>query len=149
MNPGGFFLSWMISSITMFLSSYLWHGVILNDLQRLTYPIGIFLTGAIIAYLILGFLLTKIYLMKFPHSIAKKPLLRGVISGALLGVCTYITAIVVGVSFNTQMKPEYILIDLLWQTTEQILGGITVGFIYIWIYEGNPIEVFIRKMTNS
>lgn len=133
----------------MFSLSYLWHGIILNDLQRLTYPIEIFLTGAIISYLILGFLLTKIYLMKFPNSIAKKPLLRGIISGALLGIATYVTAMVIGVSFNTQMKPEYILIDLLWQTIEQIFGGIAIAFIYIWIYEGNPVEVFIRKITGD
>ena len=34
----------------------------------------------------------------------------------------------------------------LWQAIEQMLGGITVAFVYISIYEGNPIEVISRKM---
>ena len=130
----------------MFSLSYLWHGIFLNDLQRLSYPKEIFLTGSIITYLILGFLVTKIYLMKFPKQIVKKPIMRGLISGALLGVATYVVALVIGVSFSNALTPQYILFDLLWQTVEQTLGGITVGFIYVWIYDGNPIEVITRKM---
>lgn len=130
----------------MFSLSYLWHGIFLNDLERLSYPKEIFLTGSIITYLILGFLVTKIYLMKFPKQIAKKPLVRGIISGALLGVSTYIVALVIGVSFNSALTPQYILFDILWQTVEQTFGGITVGMIYIWIYDGNPVEVITRKM---
>lgn len=149
MNAKRFFLSWLFSSMVMFSLSYLWHGIILNDLQRLTYPLEIFLTGAVITYLILGFLLTKIYLMKFPSGIAKRPLLRGIISGALLGMATYVVAMVVGVSFSTQLKPEYILFDLMWQTAEQTFGGIAVAFVYIWIYEGNPMEVLVRKITGD
>jgi hypothetical protein len=133
----------------MFSLSYLWHGIILNDLQRLTYPLEIFLTGAVITYLILGFMITKIYLVKFPFAIAKKPLLRGIISGKLLGIATYVMAMIIGVSFSSQLKPEYILFDLMWQITEQIFGGITVAFIYIWIYEGNPVEVLARKITGD
>ena len=130
----------------MFSLSYLWHGIFLNDLQRISYPKEIFLTCAIIAYLILGFLLTKIYVMKFPKQIAKKPITRGLISGALLGIAAYIVTLVIGVSFSNALTPQYILFDLLWQTVEQTLGGITVGFIYVWIYDGNPIEVITRKM---
>ena len=84
--------------------------------------------------------------MKFPKTIARKPIVRGLISGACLGVATYIVALVIGVSFSTELKPQYILFDLLWQTVEQTVGGITVGIIYIWIYEGNPVEVITRKM---
>lgn len=149
MNTKRFFLAWILSAIVMFLLSYLWHGVFLNDLQRLSYPKEIFLTGSIITYLILGFLVTKIYLMNFPKSIAKKPLIRGLISGALLGVCAYIVSLVIGVSFNSQLTLEYILFDLLWQTIEQTCGGISVAFIYIWIYEGNPAEVIGRKMFGN
>ena len=133
----------------MFGLSYLWHGVFLNDFERLSYPVEIFLTGSIITYLILGFLLTKIYLMNFPKAIARKPMLRGIISGAALGVATYIVTLVIGVSFSTELTPEYILFDLLWQTVEQTIGGMAVGFIYIWIYDGNPIEVITRRMMGK
>lgn len=146
MNTKRFFLSWLLSSLIMFGLSYLWHGVILNDFARLQYPKEIFLTGSVITYLILGFLVTKIFLMKFPAAIAKKPLTRGMISGALLGIATYIVTLVVGVSFSTTLKTEYILFDMAWQAVEQMIGGITVAFIYISIYEGNPMEVITRKI---
>ena len=133
----------------MFTASYLWHGLFLNDLQRLSYPKEIFLTGSIITYLILGFLLAKIYQMNFPASIAKKPIVRGLISGAGLGIATYIVALVIGVSFNNELKVEYILFDLVWQTVEQTIGGVAVGLIYIWIYDGNPARVITRKMRGD
>ena len=87
--------------------------------------------------------------MKFPKAIAKKPIVRGLISGAALGIATYIVALVIGVSFNNELKVQYILFDLLWQTVEQTFGGISVGFIYIWIYEGNPVQVISRKMMGD
>lgn len=146
MNTKRFFLSWIFSSLVMFSLSYLWHGIFLNDLQRLSYPKEIFLTGSVITYLILGFLVTKIYLMKYPKIIARKPLVRGLIAGSGLGICTYVISLVVGVSFNSQLTPGYILFDLFWQAIEQTFGGITVAFVYIWIYEGNPVDVIGRKM---
>ena len=146
MNKKRFFLSWLLSSLVMFGLSYVWHGVFLNDFERLSYPKEIFLTGSVITYLILGFLVTQIFLMKFPKSIARKPLTRGIISGVLLGIATYVVALVIGVSFSTTLTTEYILFDLLWQAVEQMAGGITVAFVYISIYEGNPVEVISRKM---
>ena len=146
MKTKKFFFSWLVSSVVMFSLSYLWHGILLNDFQRLSYPKEIFLTGSIITYLILGFLLTRIYQMKFPKYISRKPLLRGIISGALLGIATYIIAMVIGVSFSNELTPKYILFDLLWQAVEQTFGGIAVGMVYISIYEGNPIVIITRKM---
>lgn len=118
----------------------------MNDLARLTYPKQIYLTGSVITYLILGFLVTKIFLMKFPKGIAQKPISRGILSGVFLGIATYVVTLVVGVSFNTTLTPQYILFDLLWQAIEQMMGGIVVAFVYISIYEGNPAEVITRKM---
>lgn len=146
MNAKRFFLSWILSSVVMFSLSYLWHGVFLNDLQRISYPKEIFLTGASITYLILGFSVTKIYLLQFPKIIAARPFLRGLLSGAFLGVATYLVALVVGVSFSSELTLQYILFDLLWQMAEQSFGGITVAFVYIYIYEGNPLDVITKKL---
>jgi hypothetical protein len=145
MTTKKFFISWLASAIVMFSLSYFWHGVFLNDLQRLTYPKEVFLTGCVITYLILGFLLTRLYLLNFPKQIAKKPLLRGIISGALLGIATYVISLVIGVSFNNQLKAEYILFDILWQTVEQTIGGITVGLAYILLYEEPRTEIVSKK----
>ena len=146
MNTKRFFLSWLLSSLIMFGLSYVWHGVFLNDFSRLSYPKEIFLTCSIITYLILGFLVTNMFLMNFPKSIATKPLTRGIISGVLLGIATYVVTLVVGVSFITT---DHIFFDLSWQAFEQMCGGITVAFVYISIYEGNPVEVITRKMFGN
>ena len=146
MNTKRFFLAWILSSLIMFGLSYVWHGVFLNDFERLSYPKEIFLTGSVITYLILGFLVTQLFLMKFPRNIEKKPLLRGIIAGVLLGIATYVVSLVIGVSFSSSLTTKYILFDMLWQSIEQMCGGITVAFVYISIYEGNPVEVITRKM---
>lgn len=149
MNTKKFFIAWIVSALIMFGLSYVWHGVILNDFIRLSYPKEIFLTGSIITYLILGFLVTRIFLMPFPPAIAQKPLLRGVISGALLGIATYIVTLVTGVSFSTSLTVQNILFDLLWQTIEEMIGGITVAFVYISIYDGNPVDVITRRFRGD
>ena len=123
MSLKGFFLSWLCSSLVMLGASYLWHGVILNDIQRLSYPKEIYFTGSVITYLVLGFILTKIYLMKFPRPISKRPLMRGLISGVSLGIITYVLSLVIGVSFSTSLTLKNILFDMAWQTTAQTLGG--------------------------
>ena len=146
MNTRSFFLCWIFSATIMFSLSYLWHGIFLNDLERLNYPKEIFLTGAIVVYLILGFLLTKVFMIKFPKSIAKRPFLRGIISGAMLGISSYLLALVIGVSFSSTLTLEYILFDLLWQAFEQTVGGIVVAMVYISIYDGNPMEILTRKI---
>lgn len=146
MNAKRFFISWLISSLIMFGLSYVWHGVVLNDFVRLSYPKEIFLTGSIITYLILGFLVTRIFLMPYPQAIATKPLLRGIISGLLLGIATYIVTLVTGVSFSSSLTVENIFFDLSWQAVEEMIGGLTVAFVYISIYEGNPLIILTRRM---
>ena len=88
-------------------------------------------------------------MMNFPKSIAKKPLIRGLISGAALGLCTYIVSLVVGVSFNYSLTMGNIIFDMSWQIIEQTFGGISVAFVYIWIYDGNPVEVIGRKIMGD
>lgn len=149
MNVKRFFFSWIFSTLVMFGASYLWHGVFLNDLEKIKYPKEIYLTGSVITYLILGFLLTRIYGMKYPKSIASRPVIRGIMAGAFLGFSAYVVSLVLGVSFTYQLTLDYILFDLLWQISEQILGGITVGLVYIAIYEGNPVDILTRRIMGG
>lgn len=146
MSIKGFFLAWLMSALFMMGASYLWHGIILNDITRLEYPREIYFTGSVITYLILGFVLTKIYLMKFPRKISKKPLIRGVLSGAALGIVTYILSLVIGISFSSKLTVQNILFDMSWQTTEQIIGGLVVGICYVVEFEGNFIRVVSRRL---
>ena len=129
----------------MFSLSYLWHGVFLNDIVRLSYPLGIFMTSSIVAYLILGFLLTKIFLLKFHKHISERPFLKGLISGAILGMVSYLFTLAIGVSFSSSLTTKYILMDILWQIIEQSAGGITVAIVYVWIYDDDPATILTRK----
>lgn len=133
-----FFISWLTASAVMFLLSYVWHGVFLTDYSRLSYPKELFLIFAAIVYLIIGFIVAKAidfqYLLdNFKH----KPILRGVLSGATCGFIFFLMATVVGVSFSTGSNIENLLLDVCWQVTEQAVGGIVVGLVHIFAYDGS------------
>lgn len=124
---------WIISSIVMFSLSYLWHGVILNDFNRLDYPLNVYLLFSSFAYLIIGFVISKIYYLQILERFEKRPILRGLAGGAFGGSVIYLFAFVIGISFSGR-KLEYILVDLFWQILEQGLGGAAVGVAHIFIH---------------
>ena len=49
-----FFLSWILSAVSMFILFYLWHGVFLNDFKRIQFPLTWFVTFAAFSYLIIA-----------------------------------------------------------------------------------------------
>lgn len=122
-----FFISWIFSGIVMFSLSYLWHGVILNDFERLTYPRATFLTLATIVYLGISLALTTLNTF---FEINKKPIFKGLILGLVLGFFIYLIAFVLGISFNSTPKFEYIALDVAWQMFEQGLGGLVCGLVF-------------------
>lgn len=126
-------VSWIIASVVMFSLSYLWHGVILNDFNRLQYPKNVYLIASLIAYMVIGFIVARSYYLDFLHRFEKKPLLKGLSSGALAGAFIYLIAFVVGISFGGR-KLEYIIMDLAWQIVEQAIGGLTVGFAHVYMH---------------
>lgn len=136
-----FMLSWILSSLTMFGLSYIWHGVILNDYAILAYPFQIYLVSAAVVYLVIGFLLTRIFIAEFLDRISDKAIPRGLAAGAALGVIVYMVALVVGVTFNSGMELKYLLLDVAWQTAEQCLGGLVVGLVYLLVYEFIPLPM--------
>ncbi|HET6225503.1 MAG TPA: hypothetical protein VFF27_04425 [Bacteroidia bacterium] len=126
-----FFLTWILSSILMFILSYAWHGVILNDFSRLTYPKEFFLVLAAFTYVFIGFVLVKFYEAKFlEKTFYHKPFFKGVTKGAMCGFIFFLIATVMGVSFNTGSGLKNLALDLAWQLIEQGLGGLLVGFMY-------------------
>lgn len=136
-----FMLSWILSSVTMFGLSYIWHGIILNDYAILAYPFQIYLISAAVVYLVIGFLLTRIFIAEFLDRISDKAIPRGLAAGAALGVIVYMVALVVGVTFNSGMELKYLLLDVAWQTAEQCLGGLVVGLVYLLVYEFIPLPM--------
>ncbi len=135
-------LGWIFSSIVMFALSYLWHGVILNDYKLISYPIGIYLVSAGVVYLVIGFLLNRIFIAEFLDRFSEKALPRGLLTGIGLGVIVYMVALVVGVTFTKSLDVKYMALDVVWQAIEQCVGGLVVGLVYMWVFEfiPQPIE---------
>ena len=135
-----FLISWLVASIVMFLASYLWHGVFLNDFARLSYPKAIFFFITSIVYLIIGFIVSKVYEIKHQSILQRKPRLKGVLTSAVCGLLIYLVTIVVGISFSKTMSPEYLLLDMGWQMFEQALGGLSIGFVHIFFTRRVPLQ---------
>jgi len=55
-----FFISWLACSASMFLLSYGWHGFILNDFLKISYPLDIFLIISVLVYLGIGLFITTL-----------------------------------------------------------------------------------------
>lgn len=117
----------------MFTAFYLWHGWVLNDLNRLSFPVELFLIVASIVYLTIGFVVSKLYDARFIEKYNKRLFLKGFIIGALSGLFVFMITIVTGVSFSKVMSVEYILLDVSWQIIEQSIGGIAIAVIHFYV----------------
>jgi len=137
-----FMLGWIFSSIVMFALSYLWHGIILNDYELIRYPMGIYLVSAGVVYLVIGFLLNRIFIAEFLDRYTQKALPRGLFTGIGLGIIVYMVALVIGVAFTKSLELKYMALDAFWQTIEQCAGGLVVGLVYMLVFEfiPQPIE---------
>ena len=119
--------TWIYTSIFMFGLSYLWHGVFLNDLSKVSYSHTLFYGLAAIAYLLMGLALT---LITIKTSFFSKKYINGTFVGGLFGFFLYLVAFVLGVSFVTGNSLEHAAIDFMWQTIEQGAGGFVAGALY-------------------
>lgn len=132
-------LGWIFSSLVMFGMSYLWHGIVLNDYSMISYPMGIYLVSAGVVYLVIGFLLNRIFIAEFLDRFSTKAIPRGILAGVALGVIVYMVALVIGVSFTKGL--DQIILDVSWQAVEQCVGGLIVGIIYITVFEFIPMPM--------
>jgi hypothetical protein len=138
MTTRRFLLSWIFSSVGMWGISYLWHGFFLNDITNLNYPKGIYLMASTIVYMVIGFLLTRIFSLQFTINIFRNFFVRGIACGAVVGVLLYMFMIVLGVSFTKNLSMANMIIDIPWQLFEQSFGGILIALTYVLIYEPLP-----------
>lgn len=121
----GFFFSWIVTFIAMYLVSYLWHGVLLNDLSRITYPMHIFLM--LVALVYFGISLSIVALTRLlPH--ISNLVVRGWLIGLGVGVFIYLIAFALGISFYANPSFKHIMFDLSWQMIEGSIGGILAAW---------------------
>ena len=131
------FLSWILSSISMFLLFYYWHGVFLNDLTRIKFPLTWFITFAAFTYLILGIGMYALYESRLMKPI-KNFLIRGLLCGLIAGFTVFMMATIVNISLTSHLTFSHLIIDCAWQITEQILGAMIVVILKILSHEPVP-----------
>ncbi|MBK9283593.1 MAG: hypothetical protein IPM51_04655 [Sphingobacteriaceae bacterium] len=116
-----FFLSWILSAITMFTLFYVWHGVFLNDFKRIQFPLTWFITFAAFSYLLIGagmyFLFESRLMKRFESSI-----IRALITGIISGLGLVMIATVIHISLTKQLSMNHLLINCVWQVAEQSVG---------------------------
>jgi hypothetical protein len=127
MKRPGFLISWILGAMSMFGISFLWHGVLLNDLMAIPYPLSFFMGLCAVVYLVVSFVLAfafeylKIEEQHFP---------KGIGMGSLVGFFLYLIAFTLGVSFQGS-GPEHILVNFIWQMIEQGFGGGVIGIVLL------------------
>src|SRR5690348_11874133 len=124
-----FTVTWLIVVLVMFSLSIIWHGIILNDLERLDVPLQQYLYFSFIFYLVIGFALMYFFLISF--SLKKvKPIIRGILLGVFTGLAVYFIMELTGVSFTSNLSEKQLVVDLTWQAIEQGIGGLVIVFVY-------------------
>ncbi len=135
-----FFVSWIISAVLMYAAFYFWHGIFLNDLDNISFSKTLFLLLAALIYLVISFVLYRVYEMRLLNHIISSTLLRGVASGIIVGFMLFAVITVLGISFTKHMTMTYMMVDCLWQMAEQVLGGIIIAIGKAVLYEPRPEE---------
>jgi hypothetical protein len=120
------FLPTFWAAVVMLGMFYLWHGVLLRDLERVKLPIPYFFTLATLLYVIIAALFT----IALHYTTQKENLaFKGGLMGGAIGFVIYLAVFVLGVSFS-YANITHIAIDFVWQMLEQGAGGLVAGFIF-------------------
>lgn len=109
----------------MFALFYAWHGIFLNDFKRINFPLGWFVTFAAITYLLFGagiYLLYESMLMKKIRNL----FVRGLLCGVIAGFSLFMIATIVNISLTRHLSMEHLMVDCIWQISEQIVGAMVV-----------------------
>jgi hypothetical protein len=121
-----FFIAWGLATLVMMAFSYLWHGIILNDLIHVPQPYTLFYLLGSLVYVVIAFTLTFVFVY-LSMGIGIK--MKGSLMGMALGFFIYLIAFVFGISFKGT-GTEHVVVDFLWQMIEQGIGGSVVGLVY-------------------
>ena len=128
-------LPWLLSSVAMGALSYMWHGVMLSDLQELRIPLMLYHVLAGLVYLVLGLVITigvhKAVQYEWISLKRGFPFMASMLAAAV-GFFVYLLIFVLGMSFASDHGMMHVVVDVLWQMFEQGVGGLAVslGIIY-------------------
>ena len=128
MFNGRFYLGWILSAVFMYIAFYLFHGVITNDIVKLTIPKTLFLSVAAVVYLIVAFGMSLLFKSTSLKKNIKNPYRRSLLIGILTALFLYGVAFTVGISFSFKVTMLNLLVDVGWQLVEQSLGAFFIAF---------------------
>ncbi len=127
-----FFTSWIVGAVIMYSLFYLWHGVFLNDFKKINFPLTWLLIFTSVAYITISFLTFLVFESK-PLKNIYNFFVRGLVAGALVGFVIFIVSTVVTISISRHLTPEHLMLDCIWQITEQTIGGLSMALIKVLI----------------
>jgi hypothetical protein len=141
MRSGRFYVAWMVSAGLMYLLFYIFHGVLTNDILKISLPKTAFLSVAAVVYLILGFGLCVLLDATFFKKEVKSVYTRALIAGPITAIFIYAVAMTVGISFSAKFTMVNMMVDVGWQIVEQLLGALVIAFIKVITFAPDEIEV--------
>ncbi len=120
----------------MLLISYCWHGLVLNDINSLSYDITIFAGLFITLYSFISLFLSFVISVYLPE---KGRLFKHFTIGLFFGFLIYLIAFVLGVSFNDGGL-NHVVLDFVWQMFEQSLGAVAISLYYLLCYRIDKVK---------
>lgn len=129
-----FFIAWILGAIVMYSAFYFWHGMVLTDLSRISYSHTLFLVFAAITYLVISFVVYKVFSMKIWDKISHNYFLKALFTGVSVGFLLFVVTTVLGISFSERRTLTYIVTDCAWQVVEQTLGAAIVALAHVFIF---------------
>jgi hypothetical protein len=141
MRSPRFYIGWIISALLMYILFYVFHGILTNDLLKISLPRTVFLAVAAIVYLLLGFGMNVLIDASFFKKEVKNVYSRALIAGPIVGIFMYAVALIVGVSFSAKFTLINMVVDVCWQIVEQTVGIVAIALVKIITFDPNEIEV--------
>ena len=129
-----FYFGWLLSAVLMYLAFYLFHGVITNDIIKLSIPKTLFLSVAAVVYLIVAFGMSLLFKSTSLKKNIKKPFKRSLLIGILTALFMYGVAFTVGISFSFKVTMLNLLVDVSWQLIEQSIGAFFIALVNTLFY---------------
>lgn len=140
-----FFVSWIVAAVLMYLAFYAWHGIFLDELNRITYSKTLFFIFAAFSYLVISYLLFKIYELKLLKKFIGNLFLRGLVAGCIMAGVVFVITKVTGVGISNSITLKHLMLDAAWQTVEQCAGGLIMALGQAFIYDPVLEEEVIRS----
>ncbi len=122
-----FYFGWLLSAVFMYLAFYLFHGIMTNDILKLTIPKTLFLSVAAVVYLVVAFGMSVVFKSTSLKKNIRNPYRRGLLIGILTALFMYGVAFTVGISFSFKVTMFNLLVDVSWQLIEQSIGAFFIA----------------------